>query len=81
MSLHLESTPHAENINSPDDVYIYFPSGFVTWNPKHNLQLNVWFNGDMFTFDNAKTAQENTLNFNEWVNNQVREKEENSGKS
>lgn len=69
MGLNIESneTPHAENLNGPSDVYIYFQGGFYVWNWAGE-ELNLWWNGDMFTFSRKQyySPKAAVAAFNEW---------------
>jgi hypothetical protein len=75
MSLNIESdkTPHAENLNYPSDVYIYFQGGFYVWSWTGE-DLNVWYQGDMFTFSRRyhPTPKAACADFNEWSGKQTR---------
>jgi hypothetical protein len=70
MGLNIESleTPHAECLNHPNDVYIYFKGGFYVWNWKNDKALHVWFNDDLFTFNREEYHFPNAAvaAFNEW---------------
>lgn len=70
MSLNVESDKLvAECLNHPNDVWIIFEGGHFVWNIK-DASLNVWFNGQMFTFAKERSYRngvEAVNDFNEWV--------------
>jgi len=70
MSLNIESgTLRAECLNAPNDVYIYFDSGFMVWNSNTSTPMGVWFKGEMFLLGEWKffSGVEAAAALNEWV--------------
>jgi hypothetical protein len=60
----------AENINHPDDIYIYFENGYVVWHWT-DAPLSVYYKGYLFTFVRADNTSPSKVRaaFNEWVTN------------
>lgn len=70
MSLNIEcGSLHAECLNHPNDVYIYFDGGFFVWNCNVSEPCGIWFNGDMFMLAKWKFSNGNeaVAVLNEWV--------------
>lgn len=70
MSLNIEcGSFHAECINHPSDLYIYFDGGFMVWNWNVSEPTGIWFNGDMFLLAKwkFKSAADACSQLNAWT--------------
>lgn len=52
-----------ENINHPNDVYIYFGENHIVWNKVYSPAMNIWRNGQIFVLDTKTFNLEKLRNF------------------
>lgn len=65
----MNATIKAENLNHPDDIYLYFNGGFIVWNMKDRpISVHSDTTGDVFVLQNdGQGARKLTVDFNTWA--------------
>jgi hypothetical protein len=72
MSLTVTERPHAECINFPSDIYIWFGKNLLIWSYCNSPPMGIWYNRQLFVLNRTEYKLEDIVwKFNQWVENEA----------